>query len=196
MDIQRPRRRTVIHAKTRHLVVSIVLILAATAVVGLLTRGLFVNVQKVPSALVGKPAADFQLPSIDATGEPVNLARFKGKPVILNFWASWCTSCREESEMLEVFWQLWKDKGIQVIGIAVQDTPEAAREFAQKAGKTFVLGIDETGKVGLDYGIYGVPETFFIDASGVIRYKEAGPLTRDVLVAEANRLMTTSSTSP
>ncbi len=185
-----------IHAKTRHLVVSIVLILAATAVVGLLTRGLFVNVQKVPSALVGKPAADFQLPSIDATGEPVNLARFKGKPVILNFWASWCTSCREESEMLEVFWQLWKDKGIQVIGIAVQDTPEAAREFAQKAGKTFVLGIDETGKVGLDYGVYGVPETFFIDASGVIRYKEAGPLTRDVLVAEANRLMTTSSTSP
>ena len=183
-------------AKTRHRIVSIALLLAAIAVVGLLTRGLFVNVQKVPSALVGKSAATFEVPSIVVGGEKINLAAFKGKPVILNFWASWCTSCREESEMLEVFWQLWKDKGIQVIGIAVQDTPDAAREFAQKAGKTFLIGIDETGKVGLDYGVYGVPETFFIDASGVIRYKEAGPLTRDVLVAEATRLTTMSSTSP
>ncbi len=180
----------------RHRNISIILMICAIGILALLTRGLFVNVQKVPSALVGKTAAGFEIPPLIINGQKVSLASFKGKPVILNFWASWCTSCREESEMLETFWQIWKDKGIQVIGIAVQDTPEAAREFAQKAGKTFVLGIDESGKVGIDYGVYGVPETFFIDASGIIRHKEAGPLTKDILVAEATRLMTTSSTSP
>ena len=179
----------------RHRNISVILMICVIGILALLTRGLFVNVQKVPSALVGKTAAGFESPPLVINGQKVSLASFKGKPVILNFWASWCTSCREESEMLETFWQIWKDKGIQVIGIAVQDTPEAAREFAQKAGKTFVLGIDESGKVGIDYGVYGVPETFFIDASGIIRYKEAGPLTKDILVAEATRLMTTSSTS-
>jgi cytochrome c biogenesis protein CcmG/thiol:disulfide interchange protein DsbE len=183
-------------AKMRHRTVSIVLLIAAIATVALLARGLFVNVQKVPSALVGKTAADFEIPSIEEGGGRVSLAQFRGKPVIVNFWASWCTSCREEAEMLETFWQIWKEKGIQVVGIAVQDTPEAAREFARRAGKTFALGIDESGKTGLDYGVYGVPETFFIDASGFIRYKEAGPLTREVLMTEAARLMTTSSTSP
>ncbi|MEY4632080.1 MAG: hypothetical protein RIQ81_2200 [Pseudomonadota bacterium] len=179
----------------RHRIISGILIAAAVATVALLTRGLFVNVQKVPSALVGKEAAAFEVKGL-GDGAPVSLANFKGKPVILNFWASWCTSCREEAEMLEMFWQMAKDKGIQVVGVAVQDTPEAALEFARRAGKTFPLGIDETGKVGLDYGVYGVPETFFIDASGVIRYKEAGPLTREVLMTEAERLMTKSSTSP
>lgn len=183
-------------SKQRHRIISIVLLLSAIGTVALLTRGLFVNVQKVPSALVGKAAANFEVPSIVPNGPAVNLAQFKGKPIILNFWASWCTSCREEAELLETFWELWRDKGIQVVGIAVQDTPDAAREFASKAGKTFPLGIDESGKVGLDYGVYGVPETFFIDASGVIRYKEAGPLTKEVLVTEAARIMTTSSTSP
>lgn len=183
-------------AKVRHRIVSTVLIVAAIATVGLLARGLFVNVQKVPSALVGKAAADFEIPSIEEGGGKISLAQFRGKPVIVNFWASWCTSCREEAEMLETFWQIWKEKGIQVIGIAVQDTPDAAREFARRAGKTFPLGIDESGKTGLDYGVYGVPETFFIDANGVVRYKEAGPLTREILLTEAAHLMTTSSTSP
>lgn len=180
-----------IEAKRRisHKLISAILIAGAIGTVALLTRGLFVNVQKVPSALVGKDAAGFSVPALGGSGGTVNLADFKGKPVILNFWASWCTSCREEAEMLETFWQMSRETGIQVIGIAVQDTPEAAIEFARKAGKTFPLGIDESGKVGLDYGVYGVPETFFIDASGVIRYKEAGPVTREVLLTEAERLM-------
>jgi cytochrome c biogenesis protein CcmG/thiol:disulfide interchange protein DsbE len=146
----------------------------------------------VPSALVGKDAATFSVPILDSPDGKLDLSAFKGRPVILNFWASWCTSCREEAEMLETFWQMSKDKGIQVIGIAVQDSKEAALEFARRAGKTFPVGIDESGKVGLDYGVYGVPETFFIDASGIIRYKEAGPLTREVLLTEAERLMTKS----
>ena len=184
------------HSRRRHRVVSLVLLVASIATVALLARGLFVNVQKVPSALVGKMASDFEIPSIEENGGKISLAQFKGRPVIVNFWASWCTSCREEAELLETFWKIWKDKGVQVIGIAVQDTPEAAREFARKAGKTFVLGLDESGKTGLDYGVYGVPETFFIDASGVIRYKEAGPLSRETLLTEAAKIMTTSSTSP
>lgn len=177
----------------RHRIVSGILIAAAVATVALLTRGLFVNVEKVPSALVGKKAAGFEVKGLGDAGT-VSLASFKGKPVILNFWASWCTSCREEAEMLETFWQMARDKGIQVVGVAVQDTPEAALEFARRAGKTFPVGIDESGKVGLDYGVYGVPETFFIDASGIIRYKEAGPLTHEVLMTEAERIMTKSST--
>lgn len=166
-----------------------VLAIAAIGIIALLTRGLYVNVEKVPSALVGKPAAAFTLPAIDPAQPPVDLTNYRGKPVIVNFWASWCTSCREESQLLETFWQLWKDKGIQVIGIAVQDTPEAAQEFARRAGKTFPLAIDESGKTGLDYGVYGVPETFFIDASGTILYKEAGPLDRETLLTEAARIL-------
>lgn len=172
-------------ARIRHRIVSMTMVVAAAGVVALLTRGLFVNVEKVPSALVGKPAANFVLPAIDTGADAVSLAAYRGKPVIINFWASWCTSCREEAQLLEAFWQIWKGKGVQVIGIAVQDTPEAAQEFARRAGKTFPLAIDTSGKTGLDYGVYGVPETFFIDANGIIRYKEAGPIDRETLLTQA-----------
>ena len=106
---------------------------------------------------------------------------FKGRPVVVNFWASWCVSCREEARELEKFWQAVKGKNVAVVGVAIQDTVEAAQKFAKQYGKTYILGLDEDGKAAIDYGVAGVPETFIIDASGVIVHKETGPVTAQKL---------------
>ena len=99
----------------------------------------------------------------------------KGRPVVLNFWASWCVSCRQEAVELEKFWQAHKDQ-VLVVGIAIQDSAEDSKRFAAYFGKTYAIGLDEDGKAAIDYGVSGVPETFLIDAQGVIRHKEIGPV--------------------
>ena len=98
---------------------------------------------------------------------------------MLNFWASWCYSCRAEAVDFERFWKERQD--IAVVGIAIQDTVEAAKAFAAQYGKTYILGLDTDGKIALDYGVTGVPETFFINANGVIVHKETGPVTEKML---------------
>ena len=120
-------------------------------------------------------APDFVLNGYD--GSTYTLHDLRGKVVVLNFWASWCYSCREEARFFEEFWQKYKDKGIAVVGIAIQDQDGPAIEFARQFGKTYILGLDTDGKASIDYGVYGVPETFLIDRNGVIRHKEAGPVT-------------------
>jgi cytochrome c biogenesis protein CcmG/thiol:disulfide interchange protein DsbE len=101
--------------------------------------------------------------------------------LILNFWASWCVSCRTEAHELESFWKAYRDQGVKVVGIAIQDEQEAAKKFAQYYGKTYILGLDEDGKAAIDYGVSGVPETFLIDRDGVIRHKEIGPVSAAML---------------
>lgn len=133
-------------------------------------------------------AADFQVESLEGSSwlpkvqeDKIFLRNLRGRLVVLNFWASWCVSCREEARELETFWQRVREQGIIVMGVAIQDTPEAAREFAKNHGKSYPIAIDSSGKTSLDYGVSGVPETFIIDKDGVIRHKETGPVTAELL---------------
>lgn len=177
--------------RRRHVITTVSIVMAAIAFIGLLAKGLTIDTTKVPPANVDKPALPFSvawiqgqkfIPSASEGG--FRLDDIKGHPVILNFWASWCVSCREEAQELQKFWML-HDKDVLVVGIAIQDEKDAAQKFANYFGKTYALGLDVDGKAAIDYGVSGVPETFLIDRQGIIRHKEIGPVT----VAKLESLM-------
>lgn len=181
----------------KQIMIAAVFVLVAAAFLSVLWRGLHSDPNKVPSALINKEALPFQVRWIQGQEhmqaprpEGFSLADFKGRPMILNFWASWCYSCQAEASDFEAFWQRYKDKGIVVAGIAIQDTPEAALGFAHKYGKTYILGLDaEDGRAAIDYGVTGVPETFFIDKEGRVIHKEAGPVSTELLAQYAEQLL-------
>ena len=186
--------------RTTHVIVSLTIGTIVAGVLIILLKGLSLNPSMVQSNLIGKPAQDFEvellegaswLPSVQ--NNKVKLSDLKGKFVVLNFWASWCVGCREEPMQVEAFWKRYREKGIIVLGIAIQDTPEAAREFAKIHGKTYPLAIDDSGKTTIDYGVYGVPETFIIDQQGVILHKEAGPVTTQLLEDISSKYLTSQS---
>ena len=130
-----------------------------------------------------KPAApgrDVSLPNLDGAGSK-RLADFGGKVVVLNFWASWCyPACYEEAPVLEASWRRIGPQGVVVLGVAIQDKDPASLEFIQRFGLTFPNAPDPAGKVSIDFGVYGVPETFVIDRRGVIRRKHVGAVTEAV----------------
>ena len=183
----------------RHLWVSIGIISSALVLIYFLQHGLKTNPNEVPSALINKPAKDFTVDwlqgqeFLNSTASPTfSLHDFKGRPVILNFWASWCYSCRAEARDFEAFWQEYKDRDIYVAGIAIQDTETKALGFARQYGKTYILGLDTQGEVAIDYGVTGVPETFLIDSNGYIIDKVAGPVDKKKLEEFAERLLALS----
>ena len=137
----------------------------------------------VSSPLVGKPAPGFSITDLN-TGQPLSSADLKGKPYILNFWASWCVPCRQEAAHLEAAYQKYdrQQQILRVVGIAIQDAPEAARDFARRFGKTYFLAVDnKAGDIALNFGLYGVPETFLVDPEGIILYKHVGASTTDII---------------
>ena len=149
---------------------------AAVPVLLLLAYGFRTDPRAVPSPLVGRPAAEFQLTTFD--GKPVSLASLRGQIVVVNFWASWCfPACYEEAPVLEAGWRAYRERGVVVLGIDIQDTDEAARKFIERFGLTFPNAPDPRGKVSIDFGVYGVPETFVIDRNGRIRGKHVGAVT-------------------
>jgi cytochrome c biogenesis protein CcmG/thiol:disulfide interchange protein DsbE len=156
--------------------------LAAVPVLGLLAYGFALNPRDVPSPLLGRPAAAFALTSFDGTRLQLN--ELRGKVVVLNFWASWCyPACYEEAPALERGWRAYRDRGVVVLGVAIQDKDEAARKFIDDFRLSFSNAPDPGGKISVDYGVYGVPETFFIDREGRIRAKHVGALS-DQMFAE------------
>ena len=133
---------------------------------------------EIPSPLLGRPAAPFSLKTF--AGSPVSLEGLRGQVVMMNFWASWCNpACYDEAPTLERTWRAYKDRGVMVVGVDVQDKEEAARQFIARFGHSFPNAPDPKGKVAIDYGVYGVPETFFIDKKGRVRFKQVGGLTDD-----------------
>ncbi|MCI0704638.1 MAG: TlpA family protein disulfide reductase [Planctomycetia bacterium] len=153
--------------------------LAALPVVGLLAYGFRTDPRAVPSPLVGRPAPAFTLTSFE--GAPVSLAGQQGKVVVLNFWASWCyPACYEEAPVLEAGWRRLREQGVVVLGVAIQDKEPASREFIRRFGLTFPNAPDPAGRTSIDYGVYGVPETFVIDRRGMIRRKHVGAVTAAV----------------
>jgi cytochrome c biogenesis protein CcmG/thiol:disulfide interchange protein DsbE len=149
--------------------------LAAVPVLAVLAYGFRTDPRAIPSPLVGRPAAPFALTAFD--GAPVTLEKLRGQVVVLNFWASWCyPACYEEAPVLEAGWKQFRERGVAVVGVDIQDTEEAARRFIARFGLTFPNLPDPKGAVAIDYGVYGVPETFLIDRRGTIRDKRVGGL--------------------
>ena len=148
--------------------------------VGFLAVGLRLNPREVPSPLIGKTVPSFRLAQLHAPDKSVGPEDLRGKVWLLNVWASWCVSCREEHPVLI---ELDKQKTITIVGLNYKDDRAAAIAWLQKYGGDpyAVSAVDADGRVGIDFGVYGVPETFLIDKNGVIRYKHIGPLTREAL---------------
>ena len=147
--------------------------------VGFLAAGLQLNPREVPSPLVGKPAPAFELPVLQQTGSLFSPASMRGKVWLLNVWASWCASCRDEHPLLV---DLSKQGVLPVLGLNYKDKNEDARRWLAQFGDPYQLSVvDADGRIGIDYGVYGVPETYLIDAEGVIRYKQIGAITAAIL---------------
>jgi cytochrome c biogenesis protein CcmG/thiol:disulfide interchange protein DsbE len=147
--------------------------LVILGLLGVFAFGLTRDPRAVPSPLVDKEAPDFSMTTFE--GQPFRLSDHRGKVVVLNFWASWCyPSCYEEAPILEATWKAFGKGDVMVVGVDIQDTDEAAREFIDQFKLSFPNGPDTSGKISIDYGIYGVPETFIIDPQGRIIFKQAG----------------------
>jgi cytochrome c biogenesis protein CcmG/thiol:disulfide interchange protein DsbE len=148
------------------------------ALAALLYKGLALNPREVPSPLVGKPAPEFTLPTLQNDAVKVSHSDFEGKVSLLNVWATWCVSCRAEHPLLM---QLAR-QGVTIYGLDYKDDREAAQRWLTRFGDPYVANaFDADGRVGIDWGVYGTPETFVIDQQGVIRHKHIGPLTEDAI---------------
>ncbi len=132
-----------------------------------------------------RPAPDFTLTLSD--GRAVKLSDYRGKAVVINFWASWCAPCRAEAPTLEETHKRYADRGVVILGISLWDTEEAAAEFRKVYGQTYPSGVDPNGKIAIEYGVSGIPETYFITPDGMIAAKFVGPLpleTMETLLGE------------
>jgi cytochrome c biogenesis protein CcmG/thiol:disulfide interchange protein DsbE len=138
---------------------------------------------KLPSALIGRVAPQTALPALEGltdSGAPVpglDPAAFKGKVSLVNVWASWCVPCHEEAPLLT---ELGKDKRLQLVGINYKDAPDNARRFLGRYGNPFgIVGVDGNGRAAIEWGVYGVPETFIVGRDGRIAYKMVGGITQE-----------------
>jgi cytochrome c biogenesis protein CcmG, thiol:disulfide interchange protein DsbE len=149
------------------------------ALVVLLGVGLKLDPREVPSPLIGKPAPHFELPELHEAAKTFSERDMRGKVWVLNVWASWCVSCREEHPVLL---DLAKSGTVPVYGLNYKDKREDGLAWLKGMGDPYKISIfDFDGRVGIDYGVYGVPETYVIDKAGIIRYKRIGPLTPEIV---------------
>lgn len=125
------------------------------------------------SALIGKAAPSFAYTTFD--GQTLDITSLRGQPVMVNFWGSWCIPCKDEAPILASAWQKYEARGVRFIGVAMWDQPEAAKNFVRNEGETWLNGLDNEGKIAIDYGVYGVPESYFISRDGVLIDRFPGP---------------------
>jgi len=147
--------------------------------VAFLFVGLFRDPREVPSPLVDRPAPAFALQDLHRPGQKVATADFKGQVWLLNVWASWCVSCRVEHPLLL---ELAKTKAVPIVGLNYKDKNAEGLAWLAQHGDPYTLSVvDADGRVGIDWGVYGVPETFVVDKTGLIRYKHIGPVSVEAL---------------
>lgn len=175
--------------------------LAVFALFGLLGWGMVRQKEGGPSsistndgpatvAVLSRPATDFTLPLYDTFGGATDfrLADYRGKVVVVNFWASWCPPCREEAPVLERTWRAYKDQNVIFLGLDIWDTEKDARAYMREFNITFPNAIDERGSTAVEYGVTGIPETYFITPDGRISRKVIGAISQSLLeqsIAEA-----------
>ena len=178
------RRRT----RRRWLLVVAVAV-SVVLVTALLSFGLSRDPTLIRSPLLGRPAPDFALPTLEGD-RTIRLSDLRGQVVVLNFWASWCGACREEHPNFVVAWERYRDLGVVFLGIVYQDKTANAIAYMREMGGDWPNVTDQSGVTALEYGVYGVPETFFIDGGGVIRHKQIGATSYDLLFEWIERLRT------
>ena len=162
----------------RKVVVYLLPLVAFLVVAAFLMRGLWLNPREIPSPLIDKPAPSFSLAQLARPESQFSPADMKGQVWLLNVWASWCVACRQEHPLLV---DLAGRKAVPIIGLNYKDKPDAAAAWLTQLGNPYDLSVkDMDGRIGIEYGVYGVPETFVIDKNGVIRYKQIGPITEEV----------------
>ncbi|MBS0516141.1 MAG: DsbE family thiol:disulfide interchange protein [Proteobacteria bacterium] len=161
-------------------------LLAFFALVGLLGFGIWWNkhheMNEVPSPLIGKPAPEFTLPLLYDSAQSLSKRDLLGKPYLINVFGSWCVTCHEEHPVLMAE---AKKLGVPLIGMAWKDPPADSRRWLEKFGNPYDQVVsDADGRMGIEFGVYGAPETFLVDAQGVIRYKRIGMLTPELIASE------------
>jgi cytochrome c biogenesis protein CcmG/thiol:disulfide interchange protein DsbE len=158
----------------------IALVLGVVGLVTLFYKGLWGDPRSIPTVLVGTPAPLFSGPEV-STGETISPSQYQGKVVMINFWASWCLECRLEHENLLAIQKRFGDNpNFVMLGINYQDDVKDAQKYLETYGSNFIHVRDLRGTISIDYGVYGVPETFVFDQEGVIRFKYVGPIVGPV----------------
>jgi cytochrome c biogenesis protein CcmG/thiol:disulfide interchange protein DsbE len=175
------------HRRGRWIVVATVAV-SVSLISALLAFGLSRDPSVIRSPLLGRPAPDFALRTLQG-GPRIRLSGFRGRVVVINFWASWCAACREEHPALIAAWERYRDQGVVMLGIDYQDRVPDALAFVREMGGDWPIVQDPGGRVALSYGVYGVPETFFIDQKGIVAYKRIGASSYELLTDQIQRLL-------
>lgn len=141
--------------------------------------GLKLDPREVPSPFIDKPAPALELPTLFDNSKTISNSDLKGKPWILNVWASWCVACRQEHQ---IFVSYSRSKRVPLIGLNYKDAANDAKAWLQELGNPYdIIAFDLQGSTGIEWGVYGVPETFVIDAEGIVRYKHIGPVSSSTM---------------
>jgi len=162
-------------------------ILIAAALVLILFVGLGKDPSSIRSPLIDKPAPSFALREA-GTGKTIDIAQYRGKPLIINFWATWCQPCWEEHPALVANARLLQPN-VQFLGVVFQDKEEKILGFLEQRGTSYPTVVDDKGKTAIAYGVGGVPETYFVDAGGTIRAKYVGPMNADIIQANLQKVL-------
>lgn len=173
---------TSVTSATRFAGWKLLLAAAMVAIPLLFAVGLTRDPSYIPSMIVGRHMPEFRLPALSGDGE-IAASELSGRPLVINFWASWCVSCRDEHPLLvELGDSAALFDGFSMVGVNYRDNPAAAERFLAREGRfPYPSAFDERGRIGIDFGVYGMPETFFVDAQGTVRARHIGPLTRDAI---------------
>ena len=158
----------------RRIILLATVLAAVLAVVIVLATGLGRDPSAPSSPLIGRAAPSFTLAQLD--GPPVTLSNWRGKVVVVNFWASWCTECHTEQAALNQTWQQFRDSGVVVVGVNFQDTSSDARDYVRSAGVSYPVAEDSDSHAALAFGLRGIPETYIVDPSGRIVERIIGPV--------------------
>lgn len=176
--------------RARYIIPLVVFVVIAAFMAVGLTR----DPSRVPSPLIGEPVPSFELATVTDPERSVSPGDFEGRVWLLNVWASWCAACREEHP---VMMRAARREGLTLIGLDYKDERASAIEWLERHGDPYTVSAhDPEGRVGLDLGVYGVPETYVIDAAGVIRYKHIGPISHEILEQEILPLVDDLQRSP
>ncbi len=163
----------------------------AVPALGLLAFGLTRSPQTLPSALIGKEAPGFRLALMadETAPDSLDFAEYRGKVVVLNFWASWCLPCRDEHPVLIELTETYDPDDVRLLGVVYQDTPANGALYMRQFGGDWPSVMDPGSRTAIEYGVYGVPETFFIGADGRIAHKHIGAVTRSLVREKVDSLL-------